>query len=74
MFFFLGEHYQAFELERIQLERETLLSQIEELKARNHKLVQKNAHLAGSSKIERDAYQLANQNLVKLQQELLTQK
>lgn len=74
MFFYLGRGYQAYELEHLQLERETLVSRIAELENRNHKLVQKNAHLDGTSKIERDAYQLANQELVKLQRELLAQK
>ena len=74
MFFYLGEGYQAYELDRLKLERETLISRIEELESRNHNLVQKNAHLEGTSKIERDAYELANQELVKLQQELLKQK
>ena len=74
MFFYLGEGYQAYELEHLHLERETLVSRIAELENRNHSLVQKNAHLEGSSKIERDAYQLVNQELVKLQRELLAQK
>ena len=74
MFFYLGEGYQAYELDRLRLERETLISRIAELESRNHNLVQKNAHLEGGSKIERDAYELANQELVKLQQELLAQK
>ena len=34
----------------------------------------RHAHLAGSSKIERDAYRLANQELIRLQQELLAQQ
>ena len=72
--FFVGKAYQDYELERVLLERETLLSRIAELEIRNHKLVQKNAHLEGGSKIEREAYQQANQELIKLQQELLTQK
>ncbi len=74
MFFYIGQGYQAYDLERLQLERETLVSRIEELETRNRNLVQKNAHLEGSSKIERDAYELANQELVKLQQQLLSQK
>ncbi len=74
MFFYLGKGYQSYELEHLKLERETLVSQIDELESRNHKLVQKNAHLEGASKIERDAYELANQELVRLQQELLAQK
>ena len=74
MFFYLGQGYQSYQLGRLQLERETLVSRIAELETRNHNLVQKNAHLEGSSKIEHDAYELANQELVRLQQELLTQK
>ena len=74
VFFYIGQKYQAYELEYLNLERETLLSRIDELETRNHSLVQKNAHLDGGSKIERDAYELANQNLAKLQRELLAQK
>ncbi len=74
MFFYLGRGYQSYELEHLKLERETLVSRINELESRNHKLVEKNAHLDGASKIERDAYELANQELVRLQQELLAQK
>ena len=73
-FFFIGRGYQAYELERLVLESEVLVNRIAELEARNQKLLQKNAHLAGSSKIEHDAYQLANQELVRLQKELLKQK
>jgi len=74
IFFYLGEGYQAYELDRLRLERETLMSRIAELESRNHSLVQKNAHLEGGSKIERDAYELANRELARLQQELLAQK
>jgi hypothetical protein len=70
MVFYLGKNYQSYQLEHLMLERETLVSRIEELETRNHNLVQKNAHLEGGSKIERDAYELANQELVRLQQEL----
>ncbi len=72
--FGLGEAYQSYELRLAMLERETLLSQISELESRNQNLVQKNAQLAGSSRIEHDAYLQANQNLVKLERELLSQK
>jgi len=72
--FFVGNVYQDYQLRRVLLERETLLSRISELESRNHKLVQKNANLEGGSKIEREAYQQANQGLIKLQQELLKQK
>lgn len=72
--FFLGQYYQSHQLKRALLERETLLSRIDELESRNHRLVEKNAHLEGGSKIEREAYQLANQELIRLQQELLAQK
>ena len=74
MFFYLGKGYQDYQLDRLQLERETLRSRIAELETRNSNLVQKNAHLLGGSKIERDAYELANEELVKLQQQLLEQK
>ncbi len=72
--FYLGNRYQALELERLQLAHETLMNRVEEMKTRNHKLVEKNAHLKGSSKIERDAYQITNRSLVKMQQQLLAQK
>ena len=74
MFFYLGKNYQSYQLDHVMLERETLVSRIEELETRNHNLVQKNAHLEGGSKIERDAYELANRELARLQQELLAQK
>ena len=72
--FFVGQAYQAYQLERVLLERETLRSRIDELESRNSNLVQKNAHLEGGSKVEREAYLQANQELIKLQRELLTQK
>ena len=72
--FFVGRGYQAYELRGLQLKHETLVIRIAELEARNEKLLRKNAHLAGSSKIERDAYRLANQELIRLQQELLAQQ
>lgn len=72
--FQLGHAYQAYELKRVLLERETLLSRIDDMESRNHRLVQQNAQLEGGSKIEREAYQQANQELVRLQQELLVQK
>ncbi len=73
-FFTLGQEYQSYELMRLRLERETLVSQINELEARNNGLVQKNAHLSGISKIEHDAYQLANRTLIKHQEEILVLK
>jgi hypothetical protein len=72
--FILGQYYQSYDLQRVRLERETLLSRISELESRNNRLVQENAHLEGGSKIEREAYQQANQELIRLQQELLAQK
>jgi cell division protein FtsB len=74
LFFELGNAYQSFQMRQLNLERETMLSRINELEARNHKLVQKNAQLQGTSKIEHDAYQLSNQTLVELQQVILAQK
>lgn len=73
-FFTLGREYQSYELTRMKLERETLVSQINELEARNNSLVQKNAQLSGISKIEHDAYQLANRTLIKHQEEILVLK
>ena len=73
-FFILGRGYQAYELDHLLLERETLESQIDDLETRNSNLVKKNAQLSGTSKIEHDAYQLANQTLIKHQQEILKLK
>ena len=72
--FYAGQVYQASQIDRLLLERDTLLNQIADLENRNRKLVQKNAHLQGGSKVEREAYQQANQELIRLQQELLAQK
>ncbi len=72
--FYFGRSYQSQELDHALLERETLITRIDELESRNHNLVQENAHLEGGSKIEREAYQHANQELIQLQQELLVQK
>jgi len=74
VFFDLGRGYQSYELMHLQLERETLLSQIADLEARNSSLVVKNAQLAGNSKIEHEAYNLANKSLIRLQQEILALK
>lgn len=74
LFFVLGHGYQSYELDRLLLEREALISQINDLKSRNEKLVSENAHLDGISKIEHDAYQLANRTLVKHQEEILALK
>lgn len=72
LFFELGRGYQSYELDRLLLEREARISQINDLKSRNTKLVGENAHLLGISKIEHDAYQLANRTLIKHQEEILT--
>ncbi|MCP3687861.1 MAG: hypothetical protein GY784_05550 [Gammaproteobacteria bacterium] len=71
VFFILGQVYQSYELKLMQLERKTLKSQIAELETRNSSLVRKNAQLAGNSKIEHDAYELANQTLIRHQDEIL---
>ncbi|MCP4487159.1 MAG: hypothetical protein GY820_07560 [Gammaproteobacteria bacterium] len=73
-FFTLGQHYQSHELQLLELERETLKSQIADLETRNSNLVKKNAQLSGNSKIEHNAYQLANQALIQHQQEILALK
>ena len=72
--FYAGQEYQSTQIDRLLLERDTLVSRIADLENRNSRLVQKNAHLEGGSKVEREAYQHANQELVRLQQELLAQK
>ncbi len=74
MFFFLGKGYQMYQKEQVLVERDTLRLKVEELESRNSQLVQKNAQLEGSSKIDRDAYELANRKMVELQQQLLAQK
>jgi hypothetical protein len=74
MFFEFGNTYQSYQLVRLNLERETLLSRINELESRNHNLIQKNAQLSGASKVEHDAYQKASQTMVELQQVILAQK
>ncbi len=73
-FFLLGREYQSYELGRLELERETLINQVTDLESRNYNLVQQNAHLSGTSKIEHDAYQLANRTLIKHQEEILALK
>ncbi len=74
VFFILGQIYQSYELKLLQLERETLKSQIADLETRNGSLVKKNAQLSGNSKIEHEAYQLANQTLIEHQREILALK
>jgi hypothetical protein len=74
LFFMLGQAYQSYELSYFKLERETLVAQIDGLDSRNHNLVKKNAQLSSSSRIENDAYVLANQAHIKLQQQLLEQE
>jgi hypothetical protein len=71
VFFELGRGYQSYELDHLMLEREALVSQINDLENRNENLVGENAHLDGISKIEHDAYQLANRTLIKHQEEIL---
>ncbi len=73
-FFALGQAYQSYQLQRLELERETLLARINELETRNYNLVQKNAQLDGTDRIEHEAYQKSNQTLVELQQVILAQK
>lgn len=74
VFFALGNEYQSRELKLVRLERETLLQKISELELRNHNLVQKNAQLAGSSRVEHNAYLEASESLVKLQKKLSSQE
>jgi hypothetical protein len=74
VFFKLGNEYQSYQMIRLNLEREALVSRIDELEARNDSLVKENAQLGGVSKIEHEAYKRANQTLIELQQVILTQK
>ncbi len=72
--FFIGHAYQSYELSQLKLIRQTLESRIAELEQRNVTLVQENAQLASSGKIEHDAYEEANQSMVLLQKEILAKK
>ena len=72
--FLVGRAYQAYELTELKMVRETLESRIEDLQNRNASLVRQNAQLASDRKIEHDAYQKVNKELVALQKQLLEQK
>ena len=74
LFFMLGQADQSGELFYTKSENKTLMSQVGELESRNHQLVIKNAQLSTTSRIEHDAYVLANQSFIELQQKLLDQK
>lgn len=68
--FILGQEYRSYELQRLQVKHDALLHQVSDIEIRNYDLVQKNAQLERISKIERDAYQLANRTLIKHQEEI----
>ncbi len=72
--FLIGRVYQSYELTELKMVRETLESRIEDLQNRNASLVRQNAQLASDRKIEHDAYNKVNKELVALQKELLEQK
>lgn len=72
--FLLGRAYQGYELDQLKLERETLYARIAELEQRNDNLVRSNAQLSSANKIEHDAYEQANQELVLRQREILQLK
>lgn len=72
--FLAGRAYQSYELGQLKLLQQTLESRIAELEQLNDSLVDKNAQLASSSRIEHDAYENANQSMVKVQKELLALK
>lgn len=72
--FLMGRAYQSFELSQLKLERETLYARIAELEQRNEGLVRRNAQLSSANKIEHDAYEQANQELVSMQREILELK
>ena len=73
-FFTMGQAYQSYRLMQLDMEKATLLSRIDELESRNHKLVKKNAQLEGSSKVEHQANKEAAKTIVALQRENLAQK
>lgn len=72
--FLFGRAYQAYEISRLKLERQTLQARIAELEARNDMLVKTNARLESSGRIEHDAYVQVNDSLVDLQRQLLDMK
>jgi cell division protein FtsB len=72
--FLLGRAWQNYELQRLQLTRETLQNRVAELEQRNQALVRRNAQLESSARIEGDAYAEARQSLVALQKEILDLK
>jgi len=73
-FFILGQADQSDQLSSSKLKNMALMSQVDELESRNHRLVIKNAQLSTASLIEHDAYVIANQSLIELQKKLLEQK
>jgi len=73
-FFILGQADQSDQLSSSKLKNMALMSQVDELESRNHRLVIKNAQLSTTSLIEHDAYVIANQSLIELQKKLLEQK
>lgn len=74
LFFILGQADQSDQLSSSKLKNMALMSQVDELESRNHRLVIKNAQLSTTSLIEHDAYVIANQSLIELQKKLLEQK
>ncbi len=69
-----GRAYQSYELKQLKLEKEVMIARIAEVEQRVSLLVKDNAQLKGTSKIEHDAYEKANQSQVRLQRELLEMK
>lgn len=69
--FLFGRAYQGYELKRLNTIVETLELRIEELELRNQGLVEKNAQLASSNRIEHDAYEQLNQTLVEKERDIL---
>jgi hypothetical protein len=74
LFFEIGKGFQDYGLQRLIQERDVFRNKIVELQTRNLGLVRKNAQLEEIGNIERKAYQKANQTLIQLQQQMLTQK
>lgn len=72
--FYAGRWDQHHGLDQSYEEIQKLNVAIEQLSQRNEDLVQKNANLLGSSKVERDAYVSANRSIVELQKQVLSLK
>lgn len=72
--FLFGRAYQSYEVTQLKFQKQTLQARIEELEARNARLVKTNARLESDSRIEHDAYTQSKGSLLALQKKLLEMK